>query len=570
MQSKTIIMYLLVIFFCGCGDNQEEFASSEELSVDIPDGSIVQVLYNDVPVWVEIRNQQAIFSGDIVVGHIDEVEIYEGGPLPASAGRATIASLWDNPSNIDWTMRPSCGWPDWQRIRAGLDMWEIATDGFFQFTYRSYPGWNGPYQSQGWMQFKCAQAGDCVSYQVGNYGQIPHVMGVDGCDDPDDVAHEVGHTLGLFHEHQRVDRGTKISIHWNEIPVDKWINYYIYDSAFPNGKDYGPIDFDSIMIYGSHNNTYCPNTGPPCMDRLGTGDTWHSHASFSPGDLYGMARRYSDSWYTLDSEMYPTYEDIALISVFGFGQDRSMDEEYISVGKFCDDDPAEWNNDDIIEYDPNNTSWTVYCDGGFSGTPWNNDANSFGSVAFGEFSSDPAEDEGFTDVIRNESNYNNWEISESGSGQWQIFNTHVTDDIEDVKFGTFCAASVIEGTSDAIRAYFDPDYEVHKIQVSCSANEAWDDLAVAKIDLSEVILGDIDGNGYSDIVRKADPSHIEIAFGGPGTWFTPYEFYRVDTTINDWGFDISDIHVGKFDYGSTDDLLYQTRPPGCITSERFI
>jgi len=568
MRKKSLLLILSVVSILGCGHDREEFSSSLENGSTLEDGDIVQVLWHGVPVWAEIRSGLAIFSGDIVVGTVDEVEVYDGGPLPVSAGRATLGSLWDTPQHIDWTILSGCLPENEAMVEEALDMWTTATDGFFQFHHEPEP-FNGPYLSQGWLQFKCA-TDMCVSYQVGNYGQIPHVMGVADCDDAGDVAHEVGHTLGLFHEHQRRDRNSKIKVNWMSIPFTKWINYYTYDAGFPNGQDYGPVDFDSIMMYGSYVGSYCPEGGVPCMNERGSQNTWGWSDEFSAGDIYGMARRYTDSWYTIDNENVESTPRIdPLISTFAFDQPRSMDRDLVTVGKFCDDGTAssDWNNDDILEYDPIYNNWVVYCDGLKNGTNLNADGFPFDEVRMGDFTSDPADDEDYDDFITNEPQYNNWIISEKGSGTWTNYNSVVNDDVEDVNFGTFCLSSYVEGTVDAIRQVEDPDLQQNVLEVSCGPNAPWETFEPISTHPTELLIADFNEDGWSDMVRKSGTSTIEMAFGGTGydmqtnlpEWYTPYTFYRVSNTLNMTVFTVDDLHVGKFEMGGKNDIVYRVR-----------
>jgi hypothetical protein len=61
------------------------------------------------------------------------------------------------------------------------------------------------------------------------------------------VAHEICHALGMFHEQTRQDRSKYINIDWDNIKDDAKHNYEKYDSS--TGKDSGPYDFGSIMHY---------------------------------------------------------------------------------------------------------------------------------------------------------------------------------------------------------------------------------------------------------------------------------------------------------------------------------
>jgi hypothetical protein len=65
----------------------------------------------------------------------------------------------------------------------------------------------------------------------------------------EDAAHEIGHAIGLYHEHARQDRDDFVDILWNNIPSYLLSNFQKYNVA--NGADFGDFDYNSIMIYPS-------------------------------------------------------------------------------------------------------------------------------------------------------------------------------------------------------------------------------------------------------------------------------------------------------------------------------
>ena len=60
------------------------------------------------------------------------------------------------------------------------------------------------------------------------------------------ICHELGHTLGLYHEQSRSDRDTYVRINWDQIQSGEGDNFNREDGS---GR-YGPYDFDSVMHYG--------------------------------------------------------------------------------------------------------------------------------------------------------------------------------------------------------------------------------------------------------------------------------------------------------------------------------
>ncbi len=69
------------------------------------------------------------------------------------------------------------------------------------------------------------------------------------------IVHEMGHTVGLIHEHTRSDRNDYLEVHWENIDDRDWTDLQIFDlnfKRFPSSINVGPFDFSSIMLYGSY------------------------------------------------------------------------------------------------------------------------------------------------------------------------------------------------------------------------------------------------------------------------------------------------------------------------------
>jgi len=63
------------------------------------------------------------------------------------------------------------------------------------------------------------------------------------------VLHELGHCLGLKHEHQRYDRCLYVDVNFGNIYFNKWHNFVLFNNLLYAESEY-EYDYYSIMHYG--------------------------------------------------------------------------------------------------------------------------------------------------------------------------------------------------------------------------------------------------------------------------------------------------------------------------------
>lgn len=181
----------------------------------------------------------AILEGDVMLGPATSLPLRYGIPWQSSLERksavavASRSYLWPGgeiPYAIDssaqgklaaitWALRVFDGTPIRLRPRTSAD--------------RDY------------VVFRELGSG-CWSY-LGRQGG-PQDIDVSTCGGGN-IAHELMHAAGFYHEQSRGDRDDYITILWDEIAPEMRSNF---DKRDARGQDIGPYDYDSIMHYPTH------------------------------------------------------------------------------------------------------------------------------------------------------------------------------------------------------------------------------------------------------------------------------------------------------------------------------
>ncbi|MEM7256373.1 MAG: M12 family metallopeptidase [Pseudomonadota bacterium] len=100
------------------------------------------------------------------------------------------------------------------------------------------------------------------------------------------IIHEIGHALGLLHEHTRSDRDQHVQIHWDRIQTDMEVNFEILDGSILLGV----YDYGSIMHYGEY---FFSRNGRPTIEPLyDTEEQIGQRIETSQGDRDAVAELY--------------------------------------------------------------------------------------------------------------------------------------------------------------------------------------------------------------------------------------------------------------------------------------
>ena len=223
----------------------------------------------------EVVDGLVVFDGDIVVGTVEELKssLRRKPKTPFAFRSLSRVSepdrLWQD-GIVPYVVDANIPGEHAENIEWAVKEWNSKT----VITLRKRT------TERDYVRFEHAEFGLCRSF-VGRQGgpqtvQLPsHACNADG------VAHEIGHVVGLWHEHQRVDR-------------DKYLMYHSEDpnwgaTAKVDPAD-GPYDYASVMHYGP---AVDPHTGRMMQVSIPPGILLGSWGrGLSAGDIDGVARMY--------------------------------------------------------------------------------------------------------------------------------------------------------------------------------------------------------------------------------------------------------------------------------------
>ncbi|KFF23066.1 M12 family metallopeptidase [Chryseobacterium sp. JM1] len=260
VKKSVVTGFVIMVAFASCSKNNEDIMAEAQAD-GLQSKNIKQGKLGGQTITYEKKDGLNFFQGDIV---LTDQQLAEDNPV--NKGGASF-SRWPG-AKIYYTVAGNMGSINANKITSAVNEYNTKTNtqwiprtnqtNYVEFIFGSSSG------SDGWAH---------IGYQGGK-----QTISLDQYISVGSVIHEMGHTVGLYHEHARKDRDQYVSIQWNNIQDGQAYNFNMYNS----GTDIGPFNINSVMMYWP--NSYSKN-GQPTIKRANNTTFTYNRTGFTTGDI---------------------------------------------------------------------------------------------------------------------------------------------------------------------------------------------------------------------------------------------------------------------------------------------
>lgn len=223
----------------------------------------------------QIIDGQAVYEGDMLLGRVDEYGGLAGALQGRGIGVNDMFSRWPD-GIVVYEFPYSNSLAQQVHVRSAVQHWtDNTTLSFVERTDENASRYDN------YLQF--IDSNGCASH-VGMIGGPQPVYISDACTEGS-VVHEIGHAIGLFHEHTRSDRNNFVTIDWDQIQNERDINFEMQTANVDRYSDY---DYGSIMHYGEY---FFSKSGKPTII-VGDGIEIGQREALSPMDIESANNMY--------------------------------------------------------------------------------------------------------------------------------------------------------------------------------------------------------------------------------------------------------------------------------------
>ncbi|WP_143309101.1 M12 family metallopeptidase [Chitinophaga vietnamensis] len=188
------------------------------------------------PVTYSLINGEAVFQGDIL---LPATAIRNTPVATEGTGFETASRHWPNDTLV-YSLDASLNQQQKTDVARAMNMWSDSTNVRFRE------------KRSGETAYVLIRNSSGNSATLGYTGRLQYVN-IARSQEVGRYAHELGHALGLFHEHTRKDRDQYVTINFDNIQSGYEHNYDIYSGYdTTQGFEVDTLDFGSVMMYGSY------------------------------------------------------------------------------------------------------------------------------------------------------------------------------------------------------------------------------------------------------------------------------------------------------------------------------
>jgi hypothetical protein len=245
-------------------------------------------VFRHLPVTYVVKNGKAIFQGDIILNKVDPID-----------GKSQLSSFGINSLSIDYSQYL------WPRVGNQYQIPYIIAAGSGNLTNlnSAISQFNNTFANIKFIA-RTTQT-DYVSFYfdpnnnngqgeatLGRAGGEQQVLGAGGSFNPCSVGtilHEMGHTIGLWHEQSRPDRDTYLSINYGNLIKGSISNF---NQVYDNAQQTTLFDYASLMQYGAFTLS---RNGGPTIETIPAGIGLSNLTGYSAADIDGIQRLYGNA-----------------------------------------------------------------------------------------------------------------------------------------------------------------------------------------------------------------------------------------------------------------------------------
>lgn len=245
-RAIAVALGILIVQSVAQSQEAEQFRPLSQF-LDDDNGSAEIVTAPDGRTRYEIRSGYAVSEGDIVIGKISNRGLTE--LLNRGVGRTGDLDLWLD-GIVYYQKSPTLPAVEVTKVDDAIAHWNAYSSLKFVERTPELASTQSDY-----IMFE--PSGGCASW-VGRIGGEQAIWVGETCT-TGSVIHEIGHAIGLFHEHTRSDRDNFINVQWENIVDGKAFNFDVLDAG---AQDLGDYDYASVMHYGA---TFFSRNGDPTI-----------------------------------------------------------------------------------------------------------------------------------------------------------------------------------------------------------------------------------------------------------------------------------------------------------------